>query len=80
MGLSGDVDVEILSAAEGRRPRWRQRAWVWRWRLTRPLVTLRQRRERRETTTVFLILRPGDPQRLYWTLFEGLDGILIPPR
>ena len=46
----------------------------------RPLVTLRQRRERHETTAIFLILKPEDAQRLYWTLFEGLDGILIPPR
>lgn len=80
VGLAGDVDVEILPLASGRWERVRQRLHVWRWRLTRPLVTLRQRRERHETATVYLILKPEDAQRLYWTLFEGLDGILIPPR
>jgi hypothetical protein len=80
LGLAGDVDVEVLPLATGRWPRWRQRLGVWRWQLTRPLVTLRQRRERHETTAIFLILKPEDAQRLYWTLFEGLDGILIPPR
>ena len=78
--LAGDVEVEVLSLAEGRWPLWRQRAQIWRWRLTRPLLTLRQRRERHETTTVFLVLRPLDAQRVYWSFFEGLDGILIPPR
>ncbi len=80
LGLSGEVDVEIFPLAEGRWPIWRQRLRVWRWNLSRPLVTLRQRRERHETTTVFLVLRPEDARRLYWSLFEGLDGILIPPR
>ena len=80
LGLAGEVDIEILPLATGRWPLVRQRIDVWRWRLTRPLVTLRQRRERRETTSIFLILKPEDAQRLYWTLFEGLDGILIPPR
>ena len=78
--LAGEVDVEIFPLATGSWPRLRQRVGVWRWRLMRPLVTLRQRRERRETTSVFLILKPEDAQHLYWTLFEGLDGILIPPR
>jgi len=78
--LAGDVEVEILPLAEGRWPVLRQRARIWRWRLTRPLVTLRQRRDRHETTTVFLVLRPDDARRLYWSFFEGLDGILIPPR
>jgi hypothetical protein len=78
--LAGDVEVEILPLAEGRWPVLRQRARIWRWRLTRPLVTLRQRRERHETTTVFLVLRPEGARRLYWSFFEGLDGILIPPR
>jgi len=78
--LAGDVEVEILPLAEGRWPVLRQRARIWRWRLTRPLVTLRQRRERHETTTVFLVLRPDDARRLYWSFFEGLDGILVPPR
>jgi hypothetical protein len=80
LGLAGEVDIEILPLATGRWSLWRQRLGVWRWRLTRPLVTLRQRRERRETTAIYLILKPEDAQRLYWTLFEGLDGILIPPR
>jgi len=80
LGLSGDVEVEVLPLAEGRLPLVRQRARIWRWRLTRPLETLRERRERHETTAVFLILKPQDAQRLYWTLFEGLDGILVPPR
>jgi hypothetical protein len=80
LGLSGEVDVEVLPLAEGRWPLWRQRLRVWRWRLTRPLVTLRQRRERHETTAIFLILQPEDARRLYWSFFEGLDGILIPPR
>jgi hypothetical protein len=80
LGLAGDIDVEIIPLASGRWPLLRQRLSVWRWHLTRPLVTLRQRRERREVTTLFLILKPEDAQRLYWTLFEGLDGILIPPR
>ena len=79
LGLAGEVDVEIIPLAVGRWPIWRQRLGIWRWRLMRPLVTLRQRRERHETTTIFLILKPEDAQRLYWTLFEGLDGILIPP-
>jgi hypothetical protein len=78
--LAGDVEVEILPLAEGRWPILRQRARVWRWRLTRPLVTLRQRRERHEVTTILLVLRPDDARRLYWSFFEGLDGILIPPR
>jgi hypothetical protein len=78
--LAGEVEVEVVPLAEGRWPRWRQRASIWRWRLTRSLVTLRQRRERHETTAVLLILRPQDAQRLYWSLFEGIDGILIPPR
>ena len=80
IGLAGDVEVEVLPLATGRWPLWRQRLGVWRWQLMRPLVTLRQRRERHETTSVFLILKPEDAQRLYWCLFEGLDGILIPPR
>lgn len=80
MGLAGEIDVEIIPLAAGRWARVRQRLSVWRWQLTRPLVTLRQRRERREVTTLFLVLKPEDAQRLYWTLFEGLDGILIPPR
>jgi len=79
LGLAGDIDIEVLSLATGRWPVWRQRLGVWRRRLMRPLVTLRQRRERHETTAVFLILKPEDAQRLYWTLFEGLDGIIIPP-
>jgi hypothetical protein len=80
LGLAGEVEIEVLALAAGRWPRWRQRAGIWRWQLMRPLVTLRQRRERRETTAIFLILKPEDAQRLYWSLFEGLDGILIPPR
>jgi hypothetical protein len=80
LGLAGEVDIEILPLATDRWSIWRQRVGVWRWQLVRPLVTLRQRRERRETTAIFLILKPEDAQRLYWTLFEGLDGILIPPR
>ena len=80
LGLAGEVDVEVLPLAMGRWPLWRQRFSVWRWQLTRPLVTLRQRRDRHETTAIFLILKPEDAQRLYWTLFEGLDGILIPPK
>lgn len=80
LGLVGEVDIEVLPLATGRWSILRQRLDVWRWRLTRPLVTLRQRRERRETTAIFLILKREDTQRLYWTLFEGLDGILIPPR
>lgn len=80
LGLAGGVDVEVLPLETGRWPRVRRRLGVWRWRLTRPLVTVRQRRERRETTSIFLILKPEDTQRLYWTLFEGLDGILVPPR
>ena len=80
LGLAGEVEIEVLPLAAGRWTLWRQRIGVWRWRLTRPLVTLRQRRERHETTSIFLILKPEDAQRLYWTLFEGLDGILIPPR
>jgi hypothetical protein len=80
LGLTGEIAVEVIPLAVGRWPVWRQRAELWRWRLTRPLVALRQRRERRETTEMFLILKPEDAQRLYWSLFEGLDGILIPPR
>jgi hypothetical protein len=80
LGLAGEVDIEILPLATGRWAIWRQQVGVWRWRLVRPLVTLRQRRERREAAAIFLILKPEDAQRLYWTLFEGLDGILIPPR
>jgi len=80
LGLAGEVDVEVLSQATGNWPRLRQRFGVWRWQLMRPLVTLRQRRERHETTAIYLILKPEDAQRLYWSLFEGLDGILIPPR
>jgi hypothetical protein len=78
--LAGGVEVEVLSVAEGRWQRLRQRARLWRWRLSRPFVTLRQRRERREATTVYLVLRPTDAQRIYWSFFEGLDGILVPPR
>jgi len=77
--LAGEIEIEIIPLAEGRWPLWRQRAGIWRWRLSRPLLTLRQRRERHETTTMFLILRPFDAQRLYWSLFEGLDGIIVPP-
>jgi hypothetical protein len=77
--LAGDVEVEIRPPAEGRWSGVRQRLSTWRWRLTRPLVTLRQRRERHETTTVFLVLKPDDARRVYWSFFEGLDGILIPP-
>ena len=80
MRLAGDVEIEVVSLAEGRWPRLRRSLDDWRWRLSRPLVTLRQRRERRELTTVRLVLRPGDAQRLYWSFYEGLAGILIPPR
>ncbi|HEY5999520.1 MAG TPA: hypothetical protein VI078_09525 [bacterium] len=83
MRLAGDIDIEVVplaSPAEGRGAVWRQRLEIWRWRLLRPLVTLRQRRERREATTALLVLRPEDARRVYWSFFEGLDGILIPPR
>ena len=80
MRLAGDVEIEIVPLAEGRWPLWRQRLELWRWRLSRPLVTLRQRRERRETTTALLVLRAEDARRMYWSFFEGLDGILVPPR
>ena len=80
MRLAGDIEVEIVSLAEGRWPLLRQRLDLWRWRLSRPLATLRQRRERHETTTVLLVLRAEDARRMYWSFFEGLDGILIPPR
>lgn len=79
LGLAGDVDVEVIPLAAGRWSSWRQRLGVWRWRLVRPLVTIRERHERRERTAIYLILKPEDAQHLYWTLFEGLDGILIPP-
>lgn len=79
LGLAGDVEVDVLPLAGGGWSNWRQRLAVWRWRLVRPLVTLRERRERRERTAIYLVLKPEDAQRLYWTLFEGLDGILIPP-
>jgi hypothetical protein len=46
---------------------------------SRPLRTLRERRERRETTTIYVVLQPVDARRVYWSFFEGLDGILIPP-
>lgn len=77
--LSGDIEVEVIPLREGRLGSWRQRAQVWRWHLSRPLRTLSQRRERREATTVFVVLQPVDAQRVYWSFFEGLDGILIPP-
>jgi len=80
LGLAGEVDVEIIPGAAGGWSIWRQWLGVWRWRLTRPLVTLRQRRERHESTAIYLILKPEDAQRLYWSFFEGLDGIIIPPR
>lgn len=80
MRLAGDVEIDVRSFAGGRWPRLRQGLELWRWRLSRPLVTLRQRRERREATTVLIVLSPGDAQRMYWSFFEGLDGILIPPR
>ena len=79
--LAGDVD----DRGRARSPRGAGRSGasassIWRWRLTRPLVTLRQRRERHETTTVLPgAASPEDAQRLYWSFFEGLDGILIPP-
>lgn len=79
MFLAGDVEVQVLSLAGGRWPRLRQRAEILRWRLSRPLLTLRQRRERHETTTIFVLLKPVDARRIYWSFFEGLDGILIPP-
>lgn len=78
--LAGGVEVDVLPLAEGVWSWLRQRARIWRWRLSRPLVTLRQRRQRREAVTVYLVLRPADAQRIYWSFFEGLDGILIPPR
>lgn len=78
--LAGEIEVEVLPLAEGGWPRWRLRARIWRWRLSRPLVTLRQRRERHETTSVYLVLRPEHAQRIYWSFFEGLDGIIIPPQ
>lgn len=80
MRLAGDVEVEVVPVADGRWPRLRQTYENLRWRLSGPLVTLRQRRERRETTMVRLVLNPVDAQRLYWSFFEGLQGILIPPR
>jgi hypothetical protein len=80
MRLAGDVEIEVVPLAEGRWPAWRQRLDLWRWRLSRPLATLRQRRERHETTTVLLVLRAEDARRMYWSFFEGLDGILVPPR
>jgi hypothetical protein len=77
--LAGDVTIEVLPLASGRWPVWRQRLELWRWRLTRPLVTLRERRARHETTSAYVVLAPVDAQRLYWSFFEGLDGIVIPP-
>ncbi len=85
LGLAGEVEVEVLPLAAGRWPLLFRRLGLGSWqlvrrRLLRPLVTLRERRARHETTAIFLVLKPEDAQRLYWTLFEGLDGILIPPR
>jgi hypothetical protein len=80
MRLAGDVEIEVVPVATGRWPQLRQSLDDLRWRLSRPLVTLRQRRERRETTTIRLVLHAADAQRLYWSFYEGLAGILIPPR
>lgn len=79
LSLAGGIEVDVLSFAQGRWMRVRQRARIWRWYLSRPLVTLRQRRQRRETASLFLVLPPADAQRVYWSFYEGLDGILIPP-
>lgn len=79
MQLAGGMEILVLSRADGGLGNWRNRAGVWRWWLTRPLVTLRQRRQRQEAATVYVVLKPQDAQRLYWSLFEGLDGILVPP-
>jgi hypothetical protein len=77
--LSGDVDVLVLPVVQGTRERLRQRAYLWRWWVTRALGTLRERRERRETTALFLVLAPQDAQSLYWSFAEGLEGIVVPP-
>lgn len=77
--LEGDVEIEVLPVVEGKGSRLRQQAYLWAWRLTRPLVTLKGRRERRESTSLYLILEPVDAQSLYWSFYEGLEGIVVPP-
>jgi hypothetical protein len=79
LSLSGDVNVLVMPVAQGARERLRLRARVWRWWVTRALVTLQERRERRETTALLLVLDPQDAQSLYWTFAEGLEGIVVPP-
>ncbi len=80
ISLGGAVEVEVLALGGGRWPRARLRGAIWRWRLSRPLVTLRQRRARQESTSIYLVVKPEHAQRIYWSFFEGLDGILIPAR
>jgi hypothetical protein len=78
IGLGRGVAVDVFSTpAGGFRASLRHRARLWRWRLARLPQALRDREERRESTSLFLVLAPADARSLYWMLYEGIEGIVV---
>lgn len=80
VGLDRGIGVDVFSAPPaGLWPGVRHRARLWRWRFARLPQALREREERRGTTALFLVLAPADARALYWMLYEGIEGIVVPP-
>jgi hypothetical protein len=77
--LEDGLDVQVLPAAEpGFWPQLRRRLRFWRWGVERALATLRERREHRETRSLYLVLQPEAARALYWSLYEGIEGVIVP--
>jgi len=79
IGLENGIEILILPVAESFMARFLEQFTLLRWRLTRPLLTLRDRRERKESTSLYLVLKAHDAQSLYWSFYEGLEGVVVPP-
>lgn len=78
IGFDRGVSVAVFAApAAGLRGALRHGARLWRWRLARLPQALRERQERRESTSLFLVLAPADARSLYWMLYEGIEGIVV---
>lgn len=77
--LGGGFTLRVMPAAEGVAGRLASAFRLLSWRLSRPLATLRDRWTRRESTSVYIVVRPDDARRLYWSLYEGIEGIVVPP-
>jgi hypothetical protein len=80
VGLEGNVEIRVIPApGASLREGVLHAARLLRWRLLRPLRTLEDRRSRREATYVLLVLRADDARAVYWSFYEGIKGIVLPP-